>query len=211
MYLSKLIMNPRERNVLNDLSNPYQMHRSVMSGFPQDLPADERVLFRLEIRRKVPYLVLLVQSHSQPDWEELTQRGYLLRPASVKPFEMQFAAEQIYRFRLLANPTKRIKMEGKEKSTRVGLMREEDQTQWLIRKGEQHGFRVLSAQAAKVVQPDGLKLEDEKEYRISYYAVQFDGLLQVAEAEPFSLACRLGIGSGKGMGFGLLSLGSAGG
>ncbi|MBX5446264.1 type I-E CRISPR-associated protein Cas6/Cse3/CasE, partial [Sphaerobacter sp.] len=33
MYLSRLILNPRSRDVRRDLADCQQLHRSVMSGF----------------------------------------------------------------------------------------------------------------------------------------------------------------------------------
>ena len=34
MYLSRLAINPRSRDVQQDLADIYQMHRTVMSAFP---------------------------------------------------------------------------------------------------------------------------------------------------------------------------------
>jgi hypothetical protein len=49
MYLSRLILNPRSRAVQRDLASPYDLHRTVMSGFPEDLGKHEdRVLYRLD-------------------------------------------------------------------------------------------------------------------------------------------------------------------
>ncbi len=206
MYLSKLILNPRERAVLEDLSNPYQMHRTVMSGFPASLSAEERVLYRLEIRRVQPSLMLLVQSNEAPDWTKISRNGYLLQPAEVKPLDYQYAAGEVFQFRLLANPTRRIKKEENGKTTRVGLQNEAAQELWLQRKGTQHGFSVLSVQPTKITQPAGWKALDGRNLKISQYAVRFDGQLRVGNAESFDNALRSGIGSGKSLGFGLLSI-----
>jgi CRISPR system Cascade subunit CasE len=196
--------------VLHDLANPYQMHRTLMSAFPESLPAGERVLYRLEQRRSQPLLTVLVQSFSQPNWDRLGQQGYLLAPAAVKTFDFQAAVGQIFIFRLTANPTKRLKAEGKIDGPRVGLVREEDQLKWLQRKGESHGFSVLDARLTKLVQPDGWKQENGKKHCISCQAVRFDGRLQVTDPGMLAQAVTEGIGSGKGFGFGLLSLAPAG-
>ena len=34
MYLSRLILNPRSRQVRNELADPYEMHRTVCKAFP---------------------------------------------------------------------------------------------------------------------------------------------------------------------------------
>jgi CRISPR system Cascade subunit CasE len=206
MYLSQLLLDLRSRDVLADLSDPYQLHRTVMSGFPTQAPVCERVLFRLEIQRREPPVSLLVQSQTAPDWAALERRGYLLRPAVVKTFTPSFSTGQLFRFRLAANPTKRLHGDGEKDGPRVGLMYEDDQLAWLQRKGELHGFQVLSAQTAKIVQPDGWKCENGKKHRIRQLGVRFDGVLEVCRPDEFDRALAGGVGSGKGFGFGLLSL-----
>lgn len=213
MYLSKLILNPRSRRVQREVAEPYQMHRSLMGAFPKNLKeGDERVLFRLEPGRDGA-LVLLVQSWALPDWSWLAEpeaRGYLLpvsepNPA-VKSFDLDLAAGQVLAFRLRANPTQRKTM-GDNK-WRVGIYDEQEQLNWLTRKGEQGGFRLISARTTK--QDDvGGKIEDKdsgKKHELKLAAVHFDGLLQVTDPERLRETVRHGIGSGKGLGFGLLSL-----
>ena len=113
MYLSRLILNPRNRRVQKEVAQPYQMHRSLMKAFPDNLkPGDERVLFRLEAHPRTGALTLLVQSLTLPDWSWLAEsnaRGYLLpvnepNPA-VKSFDLNLAPGQVLAFRLRANPT----------------------------------------------------------------------------------------------------------
>ena len=74
MYLSRLILNPRNRRVQREVADPYQMHRSLMNAFPDDLePEAERVLFRLETNPRTRALTLLVQSLTLPDWSWLAE------------------------------------------------------------------------------------------------------------------------------------------
>ncbi|TLM98575.1 type I-E CRISPR-associated protein Cas6/Cse3/CasE [bacterium] len=210
MYLSQLILDPRSRSVINNLADPYQLHRTLMGAFPETLPKGERVLYRVEQQRKIPYLSVLVQSGTLPDWRYLSERGYLLLPASVKTFDLHPSTGHIFRFRLLANPTKRLKSSDDANGPRVGLVRSEEQCAWLERKAGQNGFCVLEVQTLKTVQPDAVKREKNKVHHIHCEAVRFDGLLQVVNPELFKVGLVCGIGSGKGFGFGLLSLAPAG-
>ena len=209
MYLSQLWLNDRAQRVIHDLNDPYQMHRTVMSGFPPKLPAGERVLFRLEIENRPPKAMLLVQSHTPPDWNRLAGEGYLLRPAAVKTFAPVFSAGEVFNFRLFANPTKRLHGDGEKDGPRVGLFREEDQLTWLERKAGENGFKTLAVQTTHIIQPDAWKEDKQGKHRIRQQAVCFDGQLQVTNPDAFSQAFAMGIGSGKGMGFGLLSLARA--
>jgi len=147
-----------------------------------------------------------VQSERAPDWSFLRDEGpYLLRDVAdnpaVKSFEPVFACGQRLLFRLRANPT--VKRDGK----RRGLYREEEQRAWLERKARANGFSVLGV----VVQREGIVggriyRAAEEVHALRLLAVRFDGVLRVDDPPRFLDALRCGIGSGKGLGFGLLSL-----
>ena len=211
MYLSRLILNPRTRRVQKEIADPYQMHRSLMNGFPDDLAeGDERVLFRLESHPRTGDLTLLVQSLTLPNWSWLAEpgaRGYLLpvdvpNPA-VKSFDLDLSSGQVLAFRLRANPTVRRRLpDGTRK--RVGLCREEEQVAWLERKAEQGGFRVRSVRTSNQHVVGGRLRQEAR--KLCLLSVQFDGLLQVTDPDRLRETVQRGVGSGKGMGFGLLSL-----
>jgi CRISPR system Cascade subunit CasE len=184
------------------------MHRSLMRAFPDDLKAGtERVLFRLEIQDRGAMPTLLVQSWTLPDWSWLgaEARGYLL-PTSVpnpaiKSFDMQAASEQELAFRLRANPS--VKRDGR----RCGLYCWDEQRQWLTRKGEQGGFRVLSVQPVGWTMLTDYVCRDKGiTHKLTLLAVQFDGLLQVTDPDHLRESVEGGIGSAKAFGLGLLSL-----
>ena len=213
MYLSRLILNPRIRRVQKEVAAPYQMHRSLMKAFPDNLKSgDERVLFRLEAHPRTGALTLLVQSLALPDWSWLAEpdaRGYLLpvgepNPA-VKLFDLNLAPGQMLAFRLRANPTVKRRFD-EETHKRVGLYREDEQIEWLKRKGEQGGFQVLSVRTGNQDIVGGRIRRDKITHKLRLLAVQFDGLLQVTDPDRLRETVRQGIGSGKSLGFGLISL-----
>jgi len=213
MYLSRLIINPRIRRVQKEVAAPYQMHRSLMKAFPDNLkPGDERVLFRLEAHPRTGVLTLLVQSLTLPDWSWLAEpnaRDYLLpvnepNPA-VKPFDLNLAPGQVLAFRLRANPTVKRKFESGDHK-RVGIYGEEKQIEWLKRKGEQGGFQVLSVRTGNQGNVGGRIRRDKTTHKLRLLAIQFDGLLQATDPDRLHETVRQGIGSGKSLGFGLLSL-----
>lgn len=218
MYLSQLILNPRSRRVQKEIASPYQMHRSLMRAFPDNLlPDEERVLFRLDNHRRTNRLTLLVQSWTLPDWSWLAEpdaRGYLLPVGepnlAVKSFDLQLSLGQALAFRLRANPAVKRKFDdGAHK--RVGLYREEEQINWLMRKAKQSGFRVISAYISsdQIVHDVIHRNEEGKKHDLKLLAVRFDGLLGVVNPDQLREAVRNGIGSGKALGFGLLSLAPA--
>jgi len=222
MYLSRLILNPRNRRVQREMAEPYQMHKTLMRSFPDDLDREkERVLFRVDADPRSGTFSVLLQSPLEPRWgwlENNGAHGYLapdhrLSPGvdenlATKSFDLKFVAGQAFAFRLRANPTvKRRFPNGDHK--RVGLYREEEQIAWLGRKGEQGGFRVLSVSARQEPEVGGRICRDGDTHKLKLLAVRFDGVLQVTDPERFQETVRRGIGSGKGFGFGLLSLARA--
>ncbi len=214
MYLSKLVINPRSRQAQRDLSNMYELHRTIMRGFPERLPPGERVLYRLEIAPRTGEAVVLVQSQTPPDWRSVGRsESYFLSTPQVKPFEMKIRKGQVLRFRLHANPTVKTWSRTTGKKTRVPLVREERQIAWLVRKGTQGGFRILTegpgvpqVRVVEIGKRSGWSRGDGKKNRLLIYVVQFDGFLEVTDPDPFLEAVRSGIGPAKGFGCGLLSL-----
>jgi CRISPR system Cascade subunit CasE len=229
MYLSKLLLNSGDRYARRDLASPYELHRTLWRAFPNDDPG--RILFRTDSDRSGSHSIVLVQSDLEPDWTRLTDlgRSYLLAGPEHKPFQPKFAASQRLRFRLRANPTKKIgttskaeRLAGmKDHGQRSALLHEEEQLSWLIRKGDQGGFRIpgewIEGRDKRQVPnfrvdvvPEGwIRCGKESHGEGRFYAVRFDGILEVTAPERFLKTVANGIGSAKGFGFGLLSLAPA--
>ena len=96
---------------------------------------------------------------------------------------------------------------------RLPLRKPGDQVDWLVRKGEQHGFVIpTGGGGAPDVATTALprltgKLNQPK--KITVDAVRFDGHLVVTDPEAFTDALVNGIGRAKSYGCGLLSLAAA--
>jgi CRISPR system Cascade subunit CasE len=205
MYLSQLHLNPRARLVRHDLGNPYELHSTIAKV----LAPEKHYLWRLEDT------VLLVQSQQRPDWGQL-EPGYLARPSLSKPFEPQLRLAIPYRFRLRANPTIcRVKDGGK----RTGLYKTEEQLLWLERQAAQHGFEILDTMVSsserrkfekRAKKDDQDPSKNSPKMNITLAVVEFDGVLCVTDPVKALLALEKGIGHGKALGLGLLSLALAG-
>jgi len=215
IYLSQLLLDPHSRQVRSELSDPYQMHRTLSKAFGDGPGAFDaaRPLFRVEERRDGS-LQLLVQSLARPDWSRVEERQtYLTEPAKLKELkepDVRFRVGQALRFRLRANPTVRRVFEraadGKCKSDgkRIGVYGEEAQRRWLDAKAEKLGFHVLDCR----VSDRGFQVSRKGDGAppLRHLCVDFEGVLQVTEPDRFLAAMRSGIGSAKGFGFGLLSV-----
>lgn len=216
MHLSRLILSARSRQVQGDLRNPYDLHRTLTFAFAvegENLPPGERVLWRQDGERPP---VLMVQSRAAPDWGALLAR----HPGYLDTFEVtKLDGERLslltreggtYRFRLRANPTitKRAQREGSarnQKPKRYGLYSADAQAQWLVSQGERCGFT-----------PERFEITHSERFRakkgggkVILSAATFEGELRVADPARLRAAICEGIGHGKALGLGLLSLAPA--
>ncbi len=206
MWLSKLTLNSRLREVRRDLANPYEMHRTLSWAVSQALAEGrERLLWRVEpVRGQSP--IVLVQTLTCPDWSEVLRRlpGYaVVDPASPKPFDPRFAPSDVLRFRLRANPS--VKRIGK----RYPILRDDGKMEWLQRKLQDAGCELLAGVPLSEEKILAFKKADGDKHttQLTVYAVLFEGILRVLEPEATKKAIAQGIGPGKGLGLGLLSLG----
>jgi CRISPR system Cascade subunit CasE len=213
MYLSQLILNPHNRRAQREMAAPYQMHKTLMRAFPDGIDREkDRILFRVDADPRTGVSTVLLQSTLEPRWGWLSNngaRGYLLRTPETKTFDLDLASGQVLAFRLRANPTvkrRREREDGSLRAVRDPLYREEEQLKWLARKAEQGGFCPLSVRSQNAPDVHGWAHHDDAKHKLKLFAVRFDGLLQVIDPDRLSETIRCGIGPGKGLGFGLLSL-----
>ncbi len=242
MYLSKLMLNPRSQNFRRDLADCQALHRRVLSAFghieAEDARAALGVLYRVETDVRTGVMTLLVQSAECPEWDRLPTAYLLEEDGADNPackfigdkYEM-VEAGMILRFRLRANPTRKIETktdaDGKKRNgKRVEIRDEQKQLEWLERKGEQHGFRVravrtinenksIGNRASQYARnttsnssslPANVADEQARPPRLTFASVLFEGELMVTNKEMFADALKCCIGSGKSYGFGLLSI-----
>lgn len=229
MFLSQLVLNPRSPLARRDLASGYQMHRTLLGGGFDGRPREAagRLLFRVDFDRDGTGPRVLVQSAAAPDWARLPA-GYLLRPAEAKPVVLAVAAGRRLRFRLRANPSKRVagtnpRLGAVMAGRRVGLVTEADRVRWLIRKGESGGFRIpgewvtaadpLTGEPRELpnfridVIPEGRDRNDKAGCAGGVFAaVRFEGVLEVTDPARFADTVQAGVGPAKTYGFGLLSV-----
>lgn len=203
MYLSRLTLDPRHPQARRDLSDAYEMHRTLARAFVPDMDTPPaRFLWRLE--RRADYQtssVVLVQSEQLADWSVLDPlAGYATETLGNKPvdLEMLVQAGARYRFRLLVNPT--VTRAGK----RYGLTREEEQRAWLARQGDKHGFVVLGCERGA---SERLQVRQGRTgNRITIHSALFEGVLEALAPDRLRQGVINGFGHGKALGLGLLSL-----
>lgn len=234
------------------IRNPYRVHQRLCMAFPSNVrktsdaeflhPFDPQdfaqghvhekrsrqngFLFRIDPKAG-SRAVILVQSAIFPDWDYAFQNASYLLAGSpmVKQLEPSFKVGERLRFRLLANPTKRLtnrtastaqdfvgnSTEEKPKLGKRVPVRNENLMDWISSKAMQSGFVVepertdIQTGFVQVSKSKGPG-EDRKGNGAKLRSVRFDGVLKVADEEKFTSAIARGIGTGKSFGFGLLSV-----
>jgi len=207
MYLTRFLLDPRDRLVRKVISNRYELHRALLSAF-QDLPREEiGLLYRLErsSQDELRSLVLLAQTQVNPHWSGLFPARLPTLSVEVKTFQLEPVAGELFYFRLEGNPTIR-RNQGEYSGKRVELRSLEEQSQWMERKAVQHGFHLLSLESTDLGKVISTKLEETKKQTITHQSVLYQGRLEVTDPDSFLAAVRGGVGGAKGFGFGLLSL-----
>lgn len=219
------------------LRNRYHVHQRLCMAFPSTSRKDEDPKFlkpykqddfangQVHVERSLDNGFLFrvdplfsgragitVRSAVMPDWVYAFHNAeYLLAaPPEVKPFDPRFMKGQSLRFRLTANPTRRLSSrspDAREESIGKRVPVPMDKLiDWLERKAELSGFCIRREATTfhqgyvyiirKPEQDNGQRLR----------SVTFDGILQVTDPDAFRQVLSKGIGSGKGFGFGLLSV-----
>ena len=220
MLLHRIHLDPRSRKARRDLSDPYQLHSTLCRAFcePNKRCPEGEILWRLEPETDpAGHPRILVQSRSMPDWVRIDVGGWLANADPAIDLKERLKLDSVkigqrFRFRLRGNPC--VTRNGK----RLGLLRLDEQEAWVERKGKLHGFslpQLASSNSSESPQARvGIRISQEQMIRgtqhsgngIRIYSVLYDGILTVTERDKFKGALEAGIGHGKVMGLGLLSV-----
>ena len=214
LFLYKLMLNLEDRAVRRDLSNPYDMHRTMARAYAvQGQDSVQPHLWRLEASAAgdIPYV--LVQSADEGCWSALPT-GYLLslQERSWNPEQVLTSGRQVS-FRVRANPTVHRVPDGaatdgstdkgaRDRRKRIGLRREVEQLEWMHRQAEHLG---LGAVEATISQSERMRFR-KRDTRVTLVSAQFDGKAVIANPAALLAGLRSGIGHGKSFGHGLVSL-----
>lgn len=230
MYLSRLMLDLRNPKVARDIHEICHMHRTVMSVFPDtSVPREARsavsALYRVDLDRRTRSASIIIQSSVRPDWSGLPG-GYALSETvsdrenpSTSSMDKALSClreGRVLRFRLRANASRKVDtksgLDGRRRNgRRVPLRLDAERIDWLRRKADQSGFRLVEGSAfhrgPAVSMSSGERRTGRRGRRmLTIESVQFDGMLEVMDADKFRLAICTGIGPGKPYGCGLLSI-----
>jgi len=226
MYLSRVFLNPMRRETRNWSASPQRMHAAVLHGFAEQSTAN-RPLWRLD--RGAHRYELYVVSADRPDLSHLVELGgwstHVADIADYRPFLDSIRPGRRYLFRLRANPVRstkdRVDPGGRGRVVNVGSR--EKQESWLLGRSGSWGFEVpdnaadphgaegvvLGRRNLVLTERETLrfsKLADDSRLQVTLATAQFDGLLEVTDADRLREVLVGGVGRAKAYGCGLLTL-----
>jgi CRISPR system Cascade subunit CasE len=220
MYLHRIHLDPRCKEARRDLADPYQLHSTLCRAFslPERKCHEGEFLWRHEPETDAAGRPrILVQSRTLPDWTGICVKGWLSHADLAIDLKSRLKLDLLktgkrFRFRLRANPC--VTSSGK----RMGLLRINDQESWLERQGKVHGFLLPHLSSFDLSDNSQVKVDvrisQEQMMRgnkhdgnvLRIFSVLYDGTLTVNDPAKFREALQSGIGHGKVMGLGLLSV-----
>ena len=225
MFLSRMYLNPQRRETRKLVASPQAMHAAVLASFPPDVQSGDgkgRVLWRLD--QEGHTLSLYIVSPGKPSFEHLQQQAGWENEESwairdYAPVLDSISRGKRFRFRLDANPVRSVHDPDTGKVKRFAHVTATQQREWLIERADSMGVKFLPADTSSRL--DSTDENSDKAVTVSRREImkfrrnnalvtiaraQFDGVLEVTDAEKFLYVLTNGIGRAKSYGCGLMTL-----
>lgn len=233
MYLSRIELDPQNRNTMRALNWPVVMHGAIECSFNNKA---ERKLWRVDYLQNRCYLLVL--SESKPDFaklrEQFCKENVPWETRDYQPLIDRVENGQKYRFRLCANPVHCTKNAvGLKDRTDRGRIRAhvtlDQQCLWLIEKAEHCGFTVDKGEPFTHTDSKGIvntywthpgfevvhttwkkfnknNNDRSRKNQVTLRTATYEGILTITDAKLFREKLMRGIGREKAYGCGLLTI-----
>jgi len=203
LHLTQILVSYEDAVRLLRIRDTYDWHQRVWQAFGGHDGQPRDFLVRVD-RKEEAYRVLILSRSvpAKPDWCPSDCFG-------TKEIPGHFFAHRGYRFRLLANPTKKVRSnkagERTKNGRRVPVTQREELVGWLQRKAKVGGFDI-NADSLRTVPRGREFFHKDGISHGTHSAVEFQGELTVTDPTEFRATVAAGIGSAKAFGYGLLVL-----
>ncbi|MEU8501554.1 type I-E CRISPR-associated protein Cas6/Cse3/CasE [Streptomyces lavendulae] len=213
-YLTRIVPDPRSPQARRDTRTAVDLHRRLMSLFPDNAGPDPRarfgVLHRTEDTPTGPHL--LIQSNHQPD---LTKLPTTYGTATTKPLDTLLDALRpglTIRYRCVASPVRKpgATTRAAYKLPAVVALTGSAADEWWLRQADSAGLKITNLHAQPLDTAHGTRNPHSGDrQRIHHARTRFDGTATVLDPQQLRTKILEGIGRGKSYGCGLLSIAPA--
>lgn len=196
MYISKVLIDVKLPAVRYDLNSPDLLYNTIKT-----MTGDSKPVYRIE---NVPLYQtdfiqpVVIVSESKP---EISKSGKPLPYfKGIETFEYAIPVREgmVYKFFMKANPSVKIFFKQYDVDT------DEARLKWLETECSPNGFEIIDCKCSD----DGYIVSREKGKKMA--SVIYEGALKVYDKDKFTSALYKGIGRGRSLGLGLLSVESFG-
>ncbi|MDO3386826.1 type I-E CRISPR-associated protein Cas6/Cse3/CasE [Gilvimarinus sp. SDUM040013] len=203
MIASVLHLDRRAVKALR-ITDPYSLHRVVYSLYEDVRDAEQKQasaasgILYADQGGDVRGRKILMLANREPMNAVDGQHGEVLS----KPIPNDFLAHDLYRFKVIVNPTRRDSASRKL----VVVKGRENITQWFIeRSAKSWGFEV-SPQSLQVDKIEVLQFQDKHKRNVTIGQAHVLGMLRITDREQFANSFSQGIGRARAYGCGLLQV-----
>ncbi|MEY9935650.1 CRISPR system Cascade subunit CasE [Catenulispora sp. GP43] len=214
VWLTRITLNPRVPQARRDLQDVAQMHRTIMSLFPDALGDTARhaagALFRTEDTDDGT--TVLIQSQIQPDPTALPDGYGTAVTRSLDPLLDALRPGLPVRYRIIANATRKLGTHTQAgRPHQIVPLGGPEADQWWQRQAEQAGLQLRTTTATALTSATGVRKGNKpaKPQPQRHARTQFDGTATITDAEALRQRLQDGIGRGKSYGCGMLTLAPA--
>ncbi len=209
MYLSRLRLDPMNRQTMRAMAEPKLFHGAIERGFAGER---QRTLWRLDRMGSDWYL--LVISPEMPDLADAAKQfGFpndenMCECRDYEPLLNRITNGSRWHFRLVANPVYHTPGNialGKRGKV-IAHATPEHQQNWLKRKSAEHGFCLEDGEFLAVGEQWYRFGKGADKKLVSLLAVTFEGALTVIDRDAFKKMLTEGLGRGKAYGMGMLTI-----
>ena len=209
MYLSRVEI---DKNKYRELKTQDIYHDWVERSFPEEFERNicTRKLWRTDKIKNKEYL--LIVSKTAPNIEKMEKYG-IKGTAEIKKYDIflnNLKNGMKMRFRVSLNPVKSLSR-GKEKGRGrlIPLVSVEHQMNFLYERSEKNGFKLEKDEFTMVNRQHKIlnknqNIEKRRPLRLAY--VEYEGILEISDAEKFRKTLTEGIGKKKAYGFGMMTV-----